>query len=232
MRISQAIARASPAPAAAPGRAAMVGLRTETSAPVSRRCRSCRSAILSASDISCRFLSRWAPMPLTLPPEQNAVPAPVMRRAPTCGFSPQVLIMVRSAGVSSSESELRASGRFSVMMATRSRITHKSSLVPVSTVISVLMVSPGCLLVIPGAQRRSESSFLVAAKEAGLLRIARNDGAIKLLHPRPQFEFPGPGAARLLQHVPVTLRDRIGVKHRVRTVRRLPCEPRCGCRRR
>ena len=33
----------------------------------------------SSSDISSRFLSRWAPMPLTLPPAQNALPAPVMR---------------------------------------------------------------------------------------------------------------------------------------------------------
>jgi len=31
-------------------------------------------------------------MPLTLPPAQNATPAPVIRSAPTSGFSPQVLI--------------------------------------------------------------------------------------------------------------------------------------------
>src|SRR5580704_11322412 len=36
---------------------------------------------------------------------------------------------------------------------------------------------------------------------------------LKLLHPRPQFQFPGPGAARLLQHVPVALRDGVGIEH-------------------
>ena len=43
-----AIASARPAPTAGPGRAAMVGLRTEASAPVRRRCRSCRSATFSS----------------------------------------------------------------------------------------------------------------------------------------------------------------------------------------
>src|SRR5215813_1327335 len=191
MRMSQASAMAMPAPAAAPGRAAIVGLRTETSAPVKRRCLSCRSAILSASDISSRFLSRWAPMPLTLPPEQNAVPAPVIMIAPTSGFSPQVLIMVRSAGVSSSESELRASGLFRVMTATRSRITQSSSLVPVSTVISVLMVSPFSLLL---------SEFF---------------------DPRPQLELPGPGAAWLLQYVPVAFRNGVGIEEGIRAIVRL-----------
>ena len=81
-------------------------------------------------------------MPLTLPPAQKAVPAPVIRSAPTSGFSPQVLIMVRSAGVRSSDSALRTSGRFSVMTATRSRMTQSSSLVPVSMVISLVMFSP------------------------------------------------------------------------------------------
>ena len=95
MRMSQAIASARPAPTAGPGRAAMVGLRTETSAPVRRRCRSCRSATRSSWDISSFFLSRFAPMPLTLPPAQNAVPAPVSSSTPTSGFSPQALIMLR-----------------------------------------------------------------------------------------------------------------------------------------
>src|SRR5229473_6543055 len=60
-------------------------------------------------------------MPLTLPPAQKAVPAPVIRSAPTSGFSPQVLIIVRNAGVKWSDSALRTSGRVSVMTATRSR---------------------------------------------------------------------------------------------------------------
>ena len=91
-------------------------------------------------------------MPLTLPPAQNALPAPVISSAPTSGFSPQVLIMVRSAGVRLSDIALRASGRFSVMMATRSRITHSSSLVPVSMVVSVLMFPPLFFSVIAGAK--------------------------------------------------------------------------------
>ena len=74
-------------------------------------------------------------MPLTSPPAQKAVPAPVISIAPTFGSSPHCLIMRRSAGVRRSESALRASGRLSVMSATRSRISHSSSLVPVSTSI-------------------------------------------------------------------------------------------------
>ena len=78
-------------------------------------------------------------MPLTLPPAQNAVPAPVINSTPTSGFSPQSLIMLRSAGVKLSDRALRTAGRLSVMIATRSRITHKSSSVPVSMVISVVI---------------------------------------------------------------------------------------------
>src|SRR6476619_7269774 len=138
--------------------------------------------------MSSFFLSRCAPMPLTLPPAQKAVPAPVIRSAPTAGFSPQVLIMLRSAGVRLSDSALRTSGRFSVMTATRSRMTQSSSLVPVSIVVSVVM-------------------FLS-------FQFFRS----KLLDPRPQFQFPGPGTARLLQHVPVAQRNGIGIEHRIRSV--------------
>ncbi len=63
-----------------------VGLRTETSAPVSSRWRSCRSATFSSCDMSSFFWSRWAPMPLTLPPAQKAVPAPVINSAPISRF--------------------------------------------------------------------------------------------------------------------------------------------------
>src|ERR1700730_4516390 len=71
-------------------------------------------------------------MPLTSPRLQRAVPAPVIRMAPTSGSSPRSLIWVRSAGVSLSDMALRASGRLSVISATPSRTTHKSSVVPVS----------------------------------------------------------------------------------------------------
>src|SRR3954464_10235481 len=76
MRRSQAIAIASPAPTAGPGSAAMVGLRTDARAPVSSRCRSCSSATFSSWAMASLAGSRWAPMPLTLPPAQNADPPP------------------------------------------------------------------------------------------------------------------------------------------------------------
>src|SRR6195952_3518137 len=132
-------------------------------------------------------------MPLTSPPEQNAVPAPVISSAPTSGFSPQVLIMVRSAGVRRSDSALRTSGRFSVMIATRSRIAQSSSLVPVSIVMSVVVM-------------------------LGIPPVSMTVRLSKFLHPRPQFQFPGPGAARLLQHVPVTQRNGVGIEQRIRPV--------------
>jgi hypothetical protein len=60
------------------------------------------------------------------------LPAPVISSAPTSGSSPLCLIIRRNAGVRWSDSEFRASGRFKVITATRSRIAHSSSSVPVS----------------------------------------------------------------------------------------------------
>ena len=118
-------------------------------------------------------------MPLTLPPAQNAVPAPVISSTPTSGFSPQVLIMVRSAGVRLSDIALRASGRFSVMMATRSRITHSNSSVPVSMLVSVVMFPP--VVVSPSfrgdAKHEPESRRLrvwIASHRPGMTVIAQN----------------------------------------------------------
>src|SRR6266850_1033257 len=139
MRISQASASASPAPAAGPGSAAIVGLRTATSAPVKVRCLVRRSATRSSKAISALLL--LLPMPLTSPPAQKAVPAPDISSAPTFGSSPHCLIIRRSAGVRWSESALRASGRLSVMSATRSRISHNSSPVPVSISIRPSAIS-------------------------------------------------------------------------------------------
>src|ERR1700682_3409847 len=141
-------------------------------------------------------------MPLTLPPAQNAVPAPVIRSTPTSGFSPQVLIMVRSAGVRVSDIALRTSGRFSVMMATRSRITHNSSSVPVSILVSVVISRP-----------MPVCSLLLS----------------ELLDPGPQFQFPGPGAARLLQHVPVAQRNGVGIEHRIWPIGRVRGARGGGC---
>src|SRR3954447_11695143 len=223
MRMSQAMAMASPAPTAGPGSAAIVGLRTDTSAPVSRRCCSWRSATLSSKDISSFFGSRCAPMPLTLPPAQNASPAPVISSAPTSGLSPQVRIIVRSAGVSASDSELRTSGRFSVITATRSRITQRSSLMPVSMVVSVVMPLP----LFRHCEARSDEAIQPFSVAAFLdcfaslaMTVVVNLSSSKLLHPGPQLQLPAPGAARLLQHVPVALRDGIGIEHRIRLLRR------------
>src|SRR6185503_9482881 len=72
------------------------------------------------------------PMALTSPPAQKAVPAPVIRSAPTLSSSPRSLIWLRSAGVNLSDIALRASGRLRVINATPSRTSHKSSFVPVS----------------------------------------------------------------------------------------------------
>src|SRR5437868_4448650 len=133
MRISQASASASPAPAAGPGSAANVGFLTATSAPVSVRCLVRRSATRSSKDISVLFeLLRMA---FTSPPAQKALPAPIISNAPTSESSPHCLIIRRSAGVRRSDSALRASGRLSVINATRSRISHNNSAVPVSSSI-------------------------------------------------------------------------------------------------
>src|ERR1700733_1658793 len=176
--------------------------------------------------MSSFFLSRWAPMPLTSPPAQNAVPAPVINSAPTSGFSPQVLIMLRSAGVRWSDSALRASGRFSVMTATRSRIAHNNSLVPVSMVISaVVMLEFPCAVcrrVQPkhGRHTRACGYPVIAAASENYRRLGILDHPLsrmmtsecvaasliwnlEFLHPRPQLKLPGPCAARLLQHAPI-----------------------------
>jgi hypothetical protein len=128
------------APAAAPGNAAMVGLRIARNAPVSVRCRSCRS-ITRSSNVIDAFVS-LLPMPFTLPPAQNAFPAPVKTIAPIPLSSPHSLIILRRAGVRLSDRELRASGRFSVIVATRSRTVHKTSSVPVSIAIALIGAHP------------------------------------------------------------------------------------------
>src|ERR1700730_10051262 len=162
-------------------------------------------------------------MPLTSPPAQNAVPAPVISSAPTSGLSPQVLIMVRSAGVSWSDSALRTSGRLSVRMATRSRITQSNSVVPVSMVVSVVVMSNSpqfpLASTLRAAKRQSNPAFLAWH---GLLRCARNDGNVwsvtrsKLLHPWPQFQLPAPGAVRLLQQAEGAEGNGVGVEQQIR----------------
>src|SRR5260370_36866016 len=113
-------------------------------------------------------------MLFVLPPAQKAGPVPVLNCVATSGFALMFLIMVRSAGVKLSDSALRTSGRLSVMMATRSRITQSNSLVPVSIVISVVMFSLSPSL--RGAERRSNPTFLFAWH--GLLVPAHHYGRL------------------------------------------------------
>src|SRR6202790_1446497 len=114
-------------------------------------------------------------MPLTSPPEQKAEPAPVINSTPTSGFSPQVFIIVRSAGVRWSDNELRASGRLRVMIATRSRITQRSSWVPVSMVMSVVVILNSLFIHLLRHCERSEAVQFFCCGN-GLPRCARNDG--------------------------------------------------------
>src|SRR5215468_4091396 len=50
------------------------------------------------------------------------------------------------------------------------------------------------------------------------LRLTHPTALSELFDPGPQLHFPGPGAARLLQHVPVAQRDGVGIEHGVRPV--------------
>src|SRR5438309_10414600 len=99
------------------------------------------------------------------------------------------------------------------MTATRSRVEHRSSSVPVSLVISLDMSLPS-----PFANALCFSRRVGKAKRAhrNITWWARRERLCppyvltsKLLHPWPQFQLPAPGAARLLQHVPVAQRDRV-----------------------
>ena len=65
-------------------------------------------------------------MPETSPPEQNARPAPVITTQRTDGSASTVSSICRSAGVSSFDSALRLSGRFSVIVATPFSTSHFS----------------------------------------------------------------------------------------------------------
>src|SRR5262249_12054714 len=151
---------------------------------------------------------------------------PVMRSTATSPLSPQPLITLRSAGVRLSDIAFFASGRLSVMIATRSRITHRSSSVPVSILVSLM--SPAFLVIArreATKQSRSVGTALDCFAEPVIgPRFARTRWlamtvSSKLLHPRPQFHFPGPGALRLLQHVPVAQGYRIGIEPGVRAIR-------------
>src|SRR5436305_10531980 len=117
-------------------------------------------------------------MPLTLPPAQNAVPAPVISNAPTSGFSPHVLIIVRSAGVRLSDNALRTSGRFSVITATRSRIVQSSSPVPVSIWVSVIFPHSLLLSFRDGPKDQTRNLEI----RARCFASPRNVGALELLH--------------------------------------------------
>src|SRR5262249_44984852 len=105
-------------------------------------------------------------------------------------------------------------------------ITHRSSSVPVSILVSLM--SPAFLVIArreATKQSRSVGTALDCFAEPVIgPRFARTRWlamtvSSKLLHPRPQFHFPGPGALRLLQHVPVAQGYRIGIEPGVGAIR-------------
>lgn len=122
MRMSHARAMESLAPAAGPGRAAIVGLRRRTSAPVNVRCRFIRGATrfptVATSPAWPAFIDFIAP------PAQDAAPAPVMRRHPIALPSAKRLTIALSADDKVSDSAFRACGRLRVTMATPSSKRH------------------------------------------------------------------------------------------------------------
>ena len=91
--------------------------------------------------------------------------------------------MLRKAGVRLSDIALRASGRFSVMMATRSRITQSNSSVPVSILVSVVMLLPyvdpsfrgRCGSIEPGISRFSGAQLRTVVR---IFDAPRNDGLV------------------------------------------------------
>ena len=127
MRRSQASARDKPAPAAAPGMAASVGLGISCSSrAVSIDRRNART--LPSSPVSAN--SAPSAIAFTSPPAQKAPPAPVSTTAPTAGS-----LATRSSRESIASSiavdmALRRSGRFMVRVATRfSTVTSRSSVI-------------------------------------------------------------------------------------------------------
>src|SRR4051794_8257213 len=132
-RRSQARARAMPPPAAAPGRAAMVGLGISHSLPDVARCER-RWRWMAASKLVVGPASWLAAMPFTSPPAQNAPPAPVSTMQPT---SSSVSMSARTRAMASSigpDMALRRSGRFMVRTATPLSTSARRSSVPVSIV--------------------------------------------------------------------------------------------------
>src|SRR6266849_1272047 len=126
MRRSQAMARDSPAPAAAPRTMAMVGLgiscsHREVSIFARRPC--ALSSIVSPPN------SRPSAMALTSPPAQKPRPAPVSTTTPTSGSEARRSRETSMASSISPDMALSRSGRFMVRTATPSLTVSSRSLV-------------------------------------------------------------------------------------------------------
>src|SRR5262245_45684762 len=124
MRRSQASARESPAPAAAPRTIAMVGFaiscsRREISMFERREC------AIASSEPSPR--GRSSTIALTSPPEQKARPAPVSTTAPTLRSPAMRESACSMRSIITGETAFRRSGRFIVSSATPSEIDSSSS---------------------------------------------------------------------------------------------------------
>ena len=136
MRISHARAKDSPAPAAAPGRAASVGLGILNSFPaVPRWCNRCWW-IAPSIVLSPTVPSPDRAMPFTSPPAQKPFPAPVNTTTFTLGLTSKSASMACNAAFISPDIALRACGLFNVNMAIPSSSVANKSCVPVS--ISVI----------------------------------------------------------------------------------------------
>ncbi len=132
MRRSQAIASDRPAPAAAPGNDAIVGLGIENSFPDVARWLTRWRWIAPSIVLSPTVPSPRAAMALTSPPPQKPLPAPVRTMHLTAGSSSAFASCSPSAAVICPDMALRASGRFIVSVRTPSSNDASRSVVPVS----------------------------------------------------------------------------------------------------
>src|SRR5439155_22887721 len=146
---------------------------------------------------------------------QNAVPAPVMSKAPTLESSPHCLIMRRSAGVNRSDKALRASGRFNVMSATPSRISHSNSPVPVSTSIRSSAICAASV-----AHSRDFQGFLIVGVEEARKPAPdqplgiRHDAVDQFLHRRNVVNESNDHAAAPRTSVHIAVDHHLGIDAR------------------
>ena len=121
MRKSQASAIPKPAPAAAPGKDAIVGLGILYKRPeVARWYMRCR--LMASSTVTVRAPSLRAAIAFTSPPAQKPLPPPVTTTQRTSELDSAYASCAANASSNSNVNALRASGRFKVIVSTPSSI--------------------------------------------------------------------------------------------------------------